>query len=57
MFSEMELRVINHSVKLVMKAKQDQLKFFDSEPDDAIEISNDLMLFQSIIEKIKENRE
>ena len=51
----MELRIIKYSVSNTMRIKQKQLSILDPESDDAVEISNDLMLYQSIIEKINES--
>tara|TARA_R110000868_G_scaffold351589_3_gene612857 strand:- start:228 stop:407 length:180 start_codon:yes stop_codon:yes gene_type:complete len=55
MFNQMELRIIKYSVSNTMRIKQKQLSILDPESDDAVEISNDLMLYQSIIEKINES--
>ncbi len=55
MFSIMELRLIRHSVKKIMENLQKRLKIIDPEGDDSVEISNDLMLYKIIIEKINDN--
>ena len=57
MFSTMELRLIRHSIKKTMDNLQKRLEILDPESDDAVEISNDLMLYNSIIEKINDNPE
>jgi hypothetical protein len=57
MFSAMELRLIRASVK---KSIEDLLKrkaILDPESDDAVEITNDLMVYQNIIEKINDRED
>ena len=65
MFSVMELRVIRNSVHLNMQKKQEKLKILDSdsdsdsdsESDDAVETTNDLMLYQNILDKINDRED
>ena len=57
MFSVMELRLIRHSVYKTMENLQKRLKILDTESDDAIEATNDLMVYQNIIEKINEGED
>jgi hypothetical protein len=54
MFSTMELRLIRSSVKKTMDNFQKRLAILDPESDDAVEISNDLMLYNGIVEKIND---
>ena len=55
MFSTMELRLIRHSVKSTMENLKKRLSILDPESDDAIEITNDLMMYQAVIEKINDS--
>lgn len=55
MFSTMELRLIRYSVKQTMENHQKRLKILDPESDDAVEFTNDLMMYNNIIEKINED--
>ena len=57
MFSTMELRLIRHSIHKTMEDNQKKLKILDPESDDAIGLSNDLMLYKIIIDKINENQD
>lgn len=57
MFSTMELRLIRYSVKQTMDNLQKRRGILDPESDDAVEITNDLMLYQNILDKISENSE
>lgn len=57
MFSVMELRLIRHSVYNTMENLQKRLKILDPESDAAVEATNDLMIFQNIIEKIDERED
>ncbi len=57
MFSTMELRLIRYSIIKIMEDSQKKLKILAPESDDAIGISNDLMLYKIIIEKINEKQE
>lgn len=54
MFSTMELRLIRASVKKTMESLKKRLEMLDPESDDAVEASNDLVLYQSIVDKISE---
>ncbi len=53
----MELRLIRYSIIKIMEDSQKKLKILAPESDDAIGISNDLMLYKIIIEKINEKQE
>ncbi len=55
MFSTMELRLIRYSVKRTMEDLKKRKNILDPESDDSVEITNDLMLYQSILEKISED--
>ncbi|WP_281559966.1 hypothetical protein [Thalassomonas sp. RHCl1] len=57
MFSVMELRVIRTSVKKTMEELIKRKGILDPEFDDAVEITNDLMMYQNIIEKINDREE
>ncbi|WDD97885.1 hypothetical protein [Thalassomonas actiniarum] len=57
MFSVMELRVIRTSVKKTMEELIKRKGILDPESDDAVEITNDLMMYQNIIEKINDREE
>lgn len=57
MFCHMELRLIRTSVKKSMVNLQKRLEILDPESDDAVEASNDLVLYNIIIEKINDNPE
>jgi len=54
MFSVMELRLVRTSVAKTMKNLESRLKILDPESDDAVEATNDLMLYKTILEKINE---
>jgi hypothetical protein len=54
MFSVMELRLIRTSVTKTMKNLENRLKILDPESDDAVEATNDLVLYKMILEKINE---
>ena len=55
MFSTMELRLIRHSINSTMENLKKRLSVLDPESDDAIEITNDLMMYQAVIEKINDS--
>ncbi|SBS28895.1 hypothetical protein MSP8886_01351 [Marinomonas spartinae] len=57
MFNIMELRIIRASVKASMDGLLEKLKTIDPDSDEAVEISNDLMFYQSILDTISENPE
>jgi hypothetical protein len=57
MFSVMELRLIRHAVSRTMDNLQARLKILSQESDDAVEITNDLMLYQIILDKINERKD
>ncbi len=55
MFNTMELRLIRYSVKRTMEDLKKRKNILDPESDDSVKITNDLMLYQSILEKISED--
>jgi len=57
MFSVMELRLIRVSVKRNMEELLKKKAILDPESDDAVEITNDLMIYQNIIEKINDRED
>lgn len=57
MFSVMELRLIRHAVSRTMQNLQERLRILDPESDDAVEIRNDLMGYQTIVQKISERED
>ena len=57
MFSVIELRLIRNAIHEAMKKSQDQRTTLDPESDDAVEATNDLMIYQNIVEKIDERED
>jgi len=57
MFSVIELRLIRHSILNTMENMKERLKVLDSESDDAVEITNDLMIHQNILDKIADRED
>lgn len=57
MFSVMELRLIKTSVKATIDELIKRKTILDPESDDAVEIVNDLMLYQNIIDKINDRED
>jgi hypothetical protein len=57
MFSAMELRLIRVSVKKNIEDLLKRKAILDPESDDAVEITNDLMIYQNIIEKINDRED
>lgn len=53
----MELRLIRSSVKKTMDDLIKRKNILDPESDDAVEIINDLMIFQNIVEKINDRED
>ena len=53
----MELRLIRVSVKRNMEELLKKKAILDPESDDAVEITNDLMIYQNIIEKINDRED
>ena len=53
MFSVMELRLIRHAVSKTMENLKSRLKMLDRESDEAVEAANDLVLYKTILEKLK----
>ena len=57
MFSVMELRLIRTSVKKTIDDLVKRKKILDPESDDSVEITNDLMIYQNIIDKINDRED
>lgn len=57
MFSVMELRLIRSSVQKTMESLKKRLAILDPESDDSVEITNDLMMYKNIIEKISDRED
>ena len=57
MFSVMELRLIRSSIKKTMDDLIKRKSILDPESDDAVEITNDLMICQNVIEKINDRED
>jgi hypothetical protein len=57
MFSVMELRLIRTSVKKTMADLLKRKAILDPESDDAVEITNDLMMYQNVLEKINDRED
>ena len=57
MFSVMELRLIRASVKKTMEDLLKRKNILDPESDDSVEITNDLMSYKNIIEKISDRKD
>ncbi len=57
MFSVMELRLIRTSVKNTMQDLIERKDILDPESDDSVEITNDLMIYQNILEKINDRED
>ena len=57
MFNVMELRLIHYSINNTMENLKKRLAILNPESDDVIEASNDLMMLQEILDKIKANKE
>lgn len=57
MFSVMELRVIRSSVYRSIEEMKNKLSHLDPESDESVEITNDLVIYQNIIEKIGERED
>ena len=57
MFSVMELRLIRASVKNTMQELIERKGILDPESDDSVEITNDLMVYQNILEKINDRED
>jgi hypothetical protein len=54
MFNTMELRLIRYSVKKTIENLKKRKSILDPESDDSVEITNDLMMYQNILETINE---
>ena len=52
MFSVIELRLIRVSFKKTIDSLAKRRSILDPESEDIVEITNDLMIYQNIIEKI-----
>ncbi len=57
MFSVIELRLIRSSVKKTMDDLLKRKDILDPESDDVVEITNDLMVYQNIIDKINDRED
>lgn len=57
MFGTQELRFIRYSVKQTMETLRKRQSVLDPDRDDAVEIANDLTLYQIILEKIADKPE
>ncbi len=57
MFSVIELRLIRNAIHEAMKKSQDKRTKLDPESDDVVEATNDLMIYQNIVEKIDERED
>ena len=57
MFSVMELRLIRTTVKQTMDELTKRKAILDPESDDSAEITNDLMIYQNVIEKINDRED
>ncbi len=57
MFGTQELRLIRYSVKKTMNDLRKRQAILDPESDDAIDIANDLTLYEIILDKIKDKPE
>lgn len=57
MFGTQELRLIRYSVKQTIESMRKKQSILDPDSDDAIDIANDLTLYQIILEKIADNPE
>jgi hypothetical protein len=53
----MELRLIRTSVKKTMADMLKRKAILDPESDDAVEIANDLILYQNVLEKINDRED
>ena len=53
----MELRLIRASIKKTMDTLIEEKTEIDPESDSSVEITNDLMVYQNIIEKISERED
>lgn len=57
MFNILELRLIRTSVKRMMDELIKRKAILDPESDDSAEITNDLMIYQNVIEKINDRED
>lgn len=57
MFSVIELRLIRASIKKTMDDLVKRKNILDPESDDSVEITNDLMIYKNIIEKIDDRQD
>ena len=57
MFSVIELRLIRSSVKKTMDDLLKRKAILDPESDDSVEITNDLMVYQNIMDKINDRED
>lgn len=57
LFSAMELRLIRTAVKKTMADLLKRKAILDPESDDAVEIANDLMMYQNVLKKINDRKD
>jgi hypothetical protein len=57
MFNVMELRLIRHAVYSSMENLKKRLEIVDCESDEAVEATNDLMIYQNVIDEINERED
>jgi len=57
MFRVIELRLIRSSVKKTMDDLLKRKAILDPESDDSVEITNDLMVYQNIMDKINDRED
>jgi len=53
----MELRIIRSTVSSAMDDMKNKLSQLDPESNDCVEITNDLVIYQNIIEKINDRED
>ena len=56
-FSVIELRIIRHCVKQAMDSMKESVSHLDGESEDAVEIANDLPIYEIILTKINDRRD
>lgn len=57
MFSTQELRLIRYSINKTVEDLKKRKNILDPESDDAVEIVNDLTLYNIILDRISDNPE
>ncbi|MCO7249139.1 hypothetical protein [Pseudoalteromonas sp. Ps84H-4] len=53
MFSKLELRLINNTLKKRIEEETLELKLLDEDSDEYVEKANDLMLLDSLVSKVE----